>query len=430
MLKKIVGTAGTRMLNALVNLVILFLITHHLGSKGLGIIGLILLDVGVIQLVIDMVAGSALVYFASRESTGKLLFPAYIWIALINTLFFFTFKFLEHYFPGLYSTIIPAGAKTDIIGLAILNSLMVSHYGLLLGKERIKTYNIIFTIQVMVVLVVFLTHIFYLKDKSVEAYLTSLYAGYATAAIIGLLAVLRSYNSWSLRQWPVTTRKVIRYGIITQIANVLHIGNKRFSFYIIKRFAGYQPLGIYTAGMQLTEGLRLIGQSISIVQFAAISNTTDKGYARQLTIKLMKFTVLITLFAVLILVMFPESFYAWIFGKDFTAVKPVIYALSPGVVALASNTIFSHYFSGLGNPKVNLWSNVVGFVFTLTLAFLLIPVYGITGAAVTASVSYISTVIYQYVIFKKQTGTRFREWLPKKQDFRDFRGLIKEAFFR
>ena len=430
MLKKIVGTAGTRILNALVNLAILFLITNHIGSKGLGAIGLILLDVGIIQLVIDLVAGSALIYYASRQSIGKLLIPAYCWIALVNTLFYFIFQLLKNRFPIVYSTVIPIGSEPAIIGLALINALMLTHYNLLLGHERIKTYNKIFTTQVLIVLTVFLVHIFFLRQKNVEAFVNSLYAGYSIAALLGFFAMIRLSRSWSFSNWAATTRKVIRYGTVTQIANVLHIGNKRFSFYLIKRFMGLPSLGIYTAGVQLTEGLRLIGQSISIVQFATLSNTSDKNYATQLTIKLMKFTVLLTFAAVLILVILPESFYTWIFSKAFTGVKPVILILSPGVMALAANAIFSHYFSGLGNPKVNLWSNVVGFVFTLILAFSLIPLFGINGAAATASVSYISTVIYQYIIFKKRTGTLCREWMPEKQDFLDFRELIKKAFFQ
>ena len=430
MLKKIVGTAGTRILNALVNLAILFLITNHIGKEGLGAIGLILLDVGIIQLVIDLVAGSALIYYASREATGKLLVPAYLWIAIVNVLFYFIFQLLKLHFPVVYSTVIPENAELTIIGLAVINALMLTHYNLLLGHEKIKVYNTVFTTQILVILIAFLVHIFYLKDKTFDSFVNSLYTGYSVAALFSFIAVLGISRSWSVRNWPVTTRKVVKYGIVTQIANVLHIGNKRFSYYIIKRFAGLPPLGIYTAGVQLTEGLRLIGQSISIVQFARLSNTTDKKYAAQLTIKLMKFTVLLTFAAVLLLVVLPENFYTWMFSKAFTGVKPVILILSPGVIALAANAIFSHYFSGLGNPKVNLWSNVVGFVFTLVLAFSLIPLFGINGAAATASVSYISTVIYQYIIFKKQTGTRFGQWLPRKQDFLDFRGLMRETFFR
>jgi Na+-driven multidrug efflux pump len=58
----------------------------------------------------------------------------------------------------------------------------------------------------------------------------------------------------------------------------------------------------------------------------------------------------------------------------------------------------------------------------------LIPEFGLVGAAITASVSYISTVIYQYVVFKKQTNTPLRAWAINKNDISDFKILLKEAF--
>ena len=151
-------------------------------------------------------------------------------------------------------------------------------------------------------------------------------------------------------------------------------------------------------------------------------------HSKTLTIKLMKFTLTLTLLALVVLILIPENIYTWLFSKDFTDVKPIIVALRPGVLALAANHIFSHYFSGLGNPKVNLRSNIVGLIFTIVLAFTWIPVLGYIGAAITASVSYSVTVAYQYYIFKKQTQTELSEWIPGKKDFRDFVRLMREAF--
>jgi len=223
-------------------------------------------------------------------------------------------------------------------------------------------------------------------------------------------------------------RKILKYGLPTQSAVMLHIGNKRLSFYFIRIFAGLSPLGIYSAAVQLTEGLRLIGQSISLVQYSTISNSRDKEYARVLSIRLMKFTLILTLLALLVLLVIPESVYDLAFSRDFTVIKTVVLILSPGVLALAANTIFSHYFSGVGQPAVNLHANVVGFVFTLVFAFLLIPPYGYLGAAATASVNYLASVVYQYIIFKRQTRTRFSEWVLQKEDLKDFGATLRKAW--
>ncbi len=428
MLKTIIGTTGTRILNAIFALIILYLIANYIGSKGMGVIGLIILDITIIQLVIDLVAGSALIYYASRTNLGNLLIPAYLWIGVVIVFFTISFFLLNIILPSsTIEIIVPGGYAKHILFLALLSGFMVTHYNLLLGKKRIKTYNILFTIQISVMLLVFLYQLFALNNTDVEAYLYGLYSGYGLAAIVGFFVVFYKAGKLNLIGWKTTTRKVLKYGMITQLANILNIGNNRISFYIIRYYLGLTTLGIYNAGIQLTEGLRVIGQSIAVVQFSTISNTNQPEYARVLTIRLMKLSVLLTSAALLVLIVIPEQVYSMLLTKDFSGVKPVVIALSPGVIALAINNIFSHYFSGMGNPKINLHAKITGLIFTGSLVFILIPAYGYIGAAITASISYIATIIHQYIVFKKQTNTRFIEWIPVKSDFKEFKLMVQAA---
>lgn len=427
MLKKIIGTTGTRILNAVFNLVILVLITNKIGNEGLGIIGLILVDITIIQLSVDLVAGSSLVYFASRANLGQLLFPALLFVVFVILVFLLIGFLGDIYFPVLFYTIVPEGYFTHILVLSAIGSLMWIGYNLLLGQSRIAVYNIIFMIQVITLLVIFSFLIFYVNDHSVEAYLTALYCAYTAAALAGLISVLYKAENLNIKGWMDVTKKVFNYGLITQMANLLSIGNNRMSFFFIRYFAGLPAVGIYNAGIQTTEGFKLIGQSIAVVQFSTISNTRNVEYSRVLTIRLMKVSVLLTLTAVIAINVLPESFYTWLFSDDFIGVKPVIIALSPGVLALAANNVFSHYFSGMGKPKINLHAKLIGFIFTIILAITLIPPFGFIGAAITASVSYVSTVIYQYRIFVKHTGTKVKEWIPVSNDVTEFKRIIRET---
>jgi len=427
MLKKIIGTTGTRILNAVFNLIILVLITNKIGNEGLGIIGLILVDITIIQLSVDLVAGSSLVYFASRANLGQLLFPALFFVAIVIVVFYLIGFLGNLYFPVLFYTIVPEGYFTHILMLSAIGSIMWISYNLLLGQSRIATYNIIFTIQVITFLIIFSILIFIYNEHSVEAYLTALYFAYAIAALTGLISVLSKAGKLQVKGWLAVTKKVFNYGFVTQTANLLNIGNNRMSFFFIRYFSGLPAVGIYNAGIQTTEGFKLIGQSIAVVQFSTISNTRDVEYSRILTIRLMKVSVLLTLAAVIVINILPESFYTWLFSDDFIGVKPVIMALSPGVLALAANNIFSHYFSGMGEPKINLYAKIVGFIFTVILAITLIPTLGFIGAAITASVSYISTVIYQYCIFRRKTGTRVKEWVPVTNDIIELKRIIRES---
>ncbi|MBC8321892.1 MAG: polysaccharide biosynthesis C-terminal domain-containing protein [Bacteroidetes bacterium] len=425
MIRNILETTGTRILNALINLVILILLTREIGSEGFGIITIILIDITIIQLLVDLIAGSALIYFSSRTDIIKLLIPSYLWIFIIISTTWGIFAAMTNYFPVLYSLIVPIKFETDIILLALLNATMLTHYNLLLGKKRIGVYNIIFTVQILTLLITLVYRIFILNDPSVESWIISLYFAFGVSVILSFIVIIQKLKAYNLKGSYSIIKQVFRFGLVTQLANILHIGNKRISFYFVRWFTGLPAVGVYGAGTQLTEGLRLIGQSISLVQFSEISNTNNKDYAVKITIKLMKFSVLLTIFAVIVLLIIPTDIYLLIFTAEFTDLKYVIIALSPGVIALSSNTIFSHYFAGLGRPVISLWANGIGFLITITLAILLIPTFGYIGAAATVSTSYITSVIYQYFVFKKETGIKLSQWLPEKNDLNDFKRIIK-----
>jgi O-antigen/teichoic acid export membrane protein len=91
--------------------------------------------------------------------------------------------------------------------------------------------------------------------------------------------------------------------------------------------------------------------------------------------------------------------------------------------------MFSHYFAGIGKHFINTIASCIGFIFTLIFGFILIPYMGIVGAGLTASISYLSTVVFQATVFKRLTKSKISEFLITKKDYylliREIRELIQ-----
>ncbi|NOY49062.1 MAG: oligosaccharide flippase family protein [Chlorobi bacterium] len=424
MINKILGTALSRILNAIINLAVIILISRYIGREGYGIIGLVVVAISIIQIFVDLLGGGALIYFSPRKNQLALLVISYLWILIVLLLFAMAIYIFQDFSPDLFHRLIPPGEEKSVLVLAALNAFMLTHYNLLIGKGKIKQYNIVFVVQILSFISSLIYLLFVARHQDYTSYISALEISYGVGFALSTVFTIRYFNFGGNLHPGEIVKEMFSFGLISQIANGFHILNKRISFYFISSMAGLSSLGVYNAGVQLSEGLRLIGQSISLVQFSAISNSDDRIYAVSLTVKLMKLSVLLTFIGLVVLLVIPVGAYEYLFTKEFVGIKYIILALSPGVLALSANTIFSHYFSGLGNPKISLWANIVGFAFTITFALVLIPVLGYLGAALTASVSYSSTVVYQYFVFKKQTGVMFRQWLPEKKDFIDFKIII------
>jgi O-antigen/teichoic acid export membrane protein len=97
---------------------------------------------------------------------------------------------------------------------------------------------------------------------------------------------------------------------------------------------------------------------------------------------------------------------------------------------MAANMIFSHYFSGVNLPKHNLYGSVVGLLVTIPSIYILIPKYGIIGAGISVSFTYLATIIYQWIIFKKETKVKTIQLLPTLNDFKTLVESIKKQFIK
>jgi len=426
-LRNILGTSGTRILNAISGLVVLWIAANELGAEAWGISGIILLDISLILLIVDLMS-STLVYFTPRHNLKTLMLVAYGWSISVTLLAGLIFLFLSM-FPSFYATIVPAGYGMHILILVLLNSVHSFNMGTLLGQGRIVLFNSLFSLQFVLMLLSMASFVYVAGIHDERAFVYALYVSYSLPALIGLLFILKGIQKGdNLRFWT-TAKEMLSFGSVMQLSGIVHLLNKRLSFFVIKHISGYGAVGIYNSGTQLTEGLRLIGQSISLVQYSNISNSSDPVFTRRISLQLLKFSVILTTFALLVLIAVPRHLFELLLSKDFGDIRMVIVSLAPGVIALSANTIFSHYFSGTGKPKYNLIAALIGLGITIPLVFILIPAFGLVGAGLSASAAYIVTVVYQWIIFKKLTSSSLHDIWLTRSDIREFymgiRALLK-----
>ena len=138
MLKKILGTIGSRYLIAFLNLALIFINAKVLGIEGVGMIGLIVASVNIAVIVNGILCGNTIVYFMNRYSMRTIFLPAYLWTPIGSSL---ACGFM--YLTGL----LPTGYRLDIFLLAILSSTVNANARFLLGKDNIKGFNLTFILQ-------------------------------------------------------------------------------------------------------------------------------------------------------------------------------------------------------------------------------------------------------------------------------------------
>lgn len=423
MLKKIFGTFGTRFLNAICGFITLWFGSHYLGAEAWGIGGIVLVDVSLLLIGVEFLAGSGLIYFTPRKSFRTLLKISYIWTALVVA-----FYALLMYLFGDNTELIPQGYHGMVLLLVFVYSLHAFNLYTLLGKERVGANNILFIIQFMTQMCSMLVYIFVFDIRDANAFVYSLLTGYVVSYLCGLtqiLPYLKDKSEESLRQ---TVKELFKFGSIIQLSTLVTMLNKRLSFLIIKGFWGLGNVGVFNAASQVAESPKMIGNSIAMVQFSKLSNLTDNDLAAKITVQLLKTATILTAICIFIICIIPTSVYSWIFTSDFAAMRAVMVALAPGIVFMAAHTVFCHYFSGVNLPKYNLYAALVGLAITIPSLYIFIPPFGVVGAGISASITNLALIIYQWIVFKKITKVSAKELLVTREDMKLLVTEIKGIF--
>jgi O-antigen/teichoic acid export membrane protein len=110
-----------------------------------------------------------------------------------------------------------------------------------------------------------------------------------------------------------------------------------------------------------------------------------------------------------------------LFGEIYRpSVVPLLLVL-PGVVAFSSYYAIEPFFQSITKPKIPTWIAFWGALSNLVLSIIMIYYWGINGAALAYSISYLIQLGLTLVIFAKITAGRF--WAPI-----DVFSLLKAGF--
>jgi O-antigen/teichoic acid export membrane protein len=101
----------------------------------------------------------------------------------------------------------------------------------------------------------------------------------------------------------------------------------------------------------------------------------------------------------LILAFSSYFFIPLIFGEDFTRSILPFCIILPGIVFLSLQILLSAYFSGKGEIKTNLMTSIVLLTAILILDLLLIPRFGIIGAAIASCIAYSISGLFTFYLY-------------------------------
>ncbi|WP_165155341.1 lipopolysaccharide biosynthesis protein [Parabacteroides sp. ZJ-118] len=422
MLGKILGTIGTRYLIALLNLALIFVNAKVLGVEGVGRVGLIVASINIAVIFNGILSGGTIVYFMNRYSMRTIFLPAYLWTFVGSAL-----ACACMYLAGL----LPAAYGPDIYLLAIVNSIVAANARFLLGKDHIKGFNLTFILQGGSLFFILLYLYYGANLREVRSYVWGLYATNSIALAASLILLL----PYLLRETPrpagkplyKIVKEMFAYGLWAGADGLAETCTTRLNYFLMERFSGLGGVGLLDAGTKVSESVWHISRSVSFITYSNVARTADVSEQKRITLRLLKLTFCAMTLVMGCILCIPEWVYTdYLFSAEFGGVRKVITGLSAGIVTLGCNSVVGHYFIGSGKIRYSAASSCIGLVTLWIAGSVLIPAYGIVGAAVSTSIAFTAMLLFSLSVFMRQTSTTFLELIPGREDWEYLRRTYKE----
>jgi O-antigen/teichoic acid export membrane protein len=200
-------------------------------------------------------------------------------------------------------------------------------------------------------------------------------------------------------------------GLRGHVGNVVQTFNYRLDAFLVQGFLGLGAVGLYQTGVLLAETVWYLPNAIGAALLPQIAATGE----RDTTPRVARHTLLLTTIGAVSLIVVVWPALALVRPVYLGAVPPMVILLL-GVVALSLHKILASDLSGRGLPEYPSITSALALFVTLVADLILIPRYGIVGAAWASTLAYTVQTIALLVIYQHVTGAAWRDLLVLRRD--------------
>ena len=387
-------TLGRQLLAAFAHLLLVAMVARELGPEGNGHYAMAILVPTLLASLLNLGVGPATVYYVSRGDfnirqamTGNMKLGLVVAIVGTGCMLPLLWGWGADIFPSVPKNLLYLG----LVGFPV--TLLLAYLNTVLqGLEDFRAFNL----TVLLPPYINLAGVFfalYILSYGVAGAVVAHILGQA----IGLFVVIYMLNK-KRKIEPILdeskvgfgyTGRVLTYGWKAHLSNVTAFINYRADIFLVNFFLTPVATGVYVIAVQISEKLWMLSQAASTVLLPRLSAMHETPRARlALTNKGFIVVSAITLVASICVAISLSWLINPIFGEEYEEVVPLLWWLLPGIIAGAGSRIFANCIAAAGKPEWNMYSSFGMVAINVVGNVILVPEYGIVGAAWATSLAY------------------------------------------
>ena len=385
-----------------------WVISRTLGAELQGVYNLAILIPNLMYNFLNFGQDTSTMFFLSNKTINKSdlidnMIPVSIFYTIISTLLGTLFIFL------LKDSMFTEVSNNTLIFALIISPLTFLNNNLTAVLKSEGEFFSVNKVQVINKIIYFLicTILFFIVDVNIVIFANIIILSISIISLwkkIGIKSIRIKFN----KEYQ---KKNISYGFKSYLANMITFLNYRLDTFIIKALSkSTMAVGQYGVSVTLAEQVWVFASAISSVMFpyiTSIENDEDKSKVTSLTFKI----VMVVTFMAIIVLFFASNLIRFVYGEDYYGSIIPLKILLIGVFSLSLGKILANDIASRGKPELNALSNLMGLLVNVIFNILLIPRFGIAGAAMATSISYTLTSSIFLISFIKLTGLTLKELL-------------------
>ena len=424
--KRALITLATRASALVFGVGISIIIARVLGAEGKGIYSLALLLPALLVTFTNLGINPATVFYtAKREYSPKEVFGNNIILTVLISVFAVLLGLVIILF---FSNELFPGVRKEYLLLALclvplpLFFDFVSH--ILLGLQKIETYNMIFFLQSFLFLI--LVGVLLLGFHfGIKAAISAQIIAFLLAGIVLFFWVKKETEGIFLRPNNKYLEDASFYGFKAHLGGMISFLHYRADLFLVNIFVNPLAVGFYSVAVALAEGMWLISRSVSTVLFPKVASETDADSLKQFTPLVCRNVLLVALLVAILLFVLSHWLVVLLYSETFLESIQPFRILLIGAVAVCGYSILANDLMARGRPMLVSYISGVSLVLNIILNIIWIPKWGIMGAAWATAVSYSVMFIITVFVYGRISGNEIKDIiLPQKSDFQYYKNLL------
>ena len=271
------------------------------------------------------------------------------------------------------------------VPLAIVNTTLL---GLLNGLREMRSYSFRFMIRSLLLIVLVVLFIAAGLGPG-GAVLALLLTEVGTLAFV--VSVVRRHFRLSVSDHRETSKKMLAFGSRIFIASAVYLINTYTDTLLIGYMLTEIDVGRYAIAIAIARVAFLsLPGSFSTVNYPAISEYYSKGLrdaVEDLITRSIRYCLALLSMMGLVLIYLAETIIGFIFGPAYLPAVPALTVLVFGMIAFGAVSSVGSAVSAMNRPGLSSKVNILVAGANVCLDLALIPLFGITGAAIGTAVS-------------------------------------------